>query len=175
MPDELPIFLEGRTPDGTHVRVTGDPPYSDFTVLINGEAAEVTGRAAIYRDGGTVRIPTARGEVLAFRKLGREAYNAFNGERLLSDDRTPVWRCSVCGAVESRVGDRAVCEGVRQYGTAHDLTVMEADTLVDEGQLDAMKATLKRLYDATKAIVCEGKTIVEFDEILLEAERRLSG
>jgi hypothetical protein len=77
------VFLEGTTDDGVHVIVTGHPPYGDFEVRIDGEVAKVIAdTATIYQDGGTVRIPTNLGEVLAWRRLGTTPYNALDRKKL---------------------------------------------------------------------------------------------
>lgn len=88
-------WTEGWLPDGTHFHIDGDPYAGTGRLRINGELAELTcqppGRRAgpravsRLRDGGTTHIHTTQGTFVAHRAIGREHYDSFNGERLLTE------------------------------------------------------------------------------------------
>lgn len=79
-------WTEGWLPDGTHFHVDADPYAHGGVLRIDGAVVEpIPGPLGVSRrrDGGTTEIRTDRGRLYCYRALGREHYDAWEGEQLL--------------------------------------------------------------------------------------------
>lgn len=83
------LLVDGRTADGTHVQVRESELLSTAWLRVFIDGKEIgTGDVGRLRDGGTTKIDTSRGPIVAFRRLGQEHYDTFNGERLVPAKET---------------------------------------------------------------------------------------
>lgn len=87
--DKTRLIIDGETAAGVHIKVEQRPgiiggPYEQpLSIWIGGEETKLTDRPSLYRDGGTLKMPTERGLIVRHSPWKYpEGYATLDGEEI---------------------------------------------------------------------------------------------